>query len=251
MNKAEKHLIDSFQSLTVIVPVVTETKTLIETVETVIQTIKKSDLKEIIICPAYFTLPESKKITKDLCEKYHDVPVIILMQEGTFEDLIKDMFKTVSGSHFIIQPSDLEEDPRILSVFLQISKANPNAIITGSRFLSKECSKNYSIVKKFVFVFFRRLFKTVYSQNLTDTTFFYRIIPTEAVKNLVINQKSYSVLYEAFLKMIRVGFEVIEIPVEFQKRQDGKPRVKFFKDGIRYLWVFFRVRFADIKKFYT
>lgn len=54
-----------------------------------------------------------------------------------------------------------------------------------------------------------------------------------------------------FLKILRAGTEVIEIPVEFNVRKDGKSNVGFFKEGLRFLLVFFRVRLLCVDKFYT
>ncbi len=240
----------TFQSISVIVPVINETTSFVETVETIIN-VCGPDLEEIIICPAYFATPACKKIAEELCIKHKIIPVKIVMQNGTFDDALKSLFKIVTGSHFMIQPADLEEDPKMIAVFIKESRNHPEAIITGSRFLSKECSENYSKLKKAFFIFFRKFFQIVYSKKLTDTTFSYRTIPTEKVKNLILKEKSYSVLYEAFLKMMRTGVDVIEVPVVFQKRPEGKSKTKFFKDGFRYLWVFFRVRLADSSKFYV
>lgn len=241
--------VSSFKSLSVIVLVVTETKSFIETVDTIVRVCNKEDLKEIIICPAYFASLECKKIAEDLCKKYCDVPVSILMQNGTFEDAMKDLFKAVSGSHFIIQPADLEEDPKMLTVFIEESKKNPDAIITGSRFLSGNCAKDITIVKKAFFFIFHKLFQIVYSRKLTDTTFMYRVIPIKNIRNLILIEKSYSVLYEAFLKLLRAGVEVIEIPVEFQKSMERKSKVKFFRDGFSYLRVFLKVRLTKKDRF--
>lgn len=245
----EKKTVNCFESISVIVPVVTETKAFIETVETVID-VCGTDLKEIIICPAHFASPECKRIAGELFEKYCDVPIIIFMQTGTFDDALKDIFNIVSASHFMIQPSDLEEDPKMLNVFIEESKKHPDAIITGSRFLSKECSANYPKTRKLIFAVFRKVFQMTYSKKLTDTTFSYRTIPSEKVKNLVLKGKSYSILYEAFLKILRTGVEVIEVPVIFQKHPEATSNTSFLKDGIRYLTVFFRVRFSDPKTFY-
>jgi hypothetical protein len=238
-----------FQSLSVIVLAVTETTSLLKTVDTIVQVCSKEDLREIIICPAYFATPECKKIAEELCEVYKDIPVTLLMQNGTFEDAMKDLFKAISGSHFIIQPADLEEDPEMIASFVVDSKSHPNAIITGSRFLLKKDTTNITIIKKIFFYLFRRLFQVFYSKDLTDTTFMYRIIPTQKIKALILIEKSYAVLYEAFLKLLRTGVEVIEIPVEFHKSTERRSKVKFFRDGFRYLGVFFRVRFADINSF--
>lgn len=240
----------SFQSLSVLVPVVTETDSLIETVKTLIRVCNRQDLKEIIICPAHFASQKSKSIAEELCQNHADVPVKLLMQNGSFENLMKDVFTTVAGSHFMFQPSDLEEDPRMVAVFIEKCKEHPDAVISGSRFLTKRGPKDYSKMKRFVFFFFRRLFKAVYRCDLTDTTFFYQIIPTEKVQNLVLTNKSFSVLYEVFLKLVRTGTEIIEIPVEYSKRAEGKSKVSFFKDGLSYMKVFWSVRFSDVRKFY-
>lgn len=239
-----------FESLSLLVPVVSETNSLIETVETILRVCDKQDIKEIIICPAHFASQESKDIAEALCEKHADVPVTLLMQNGNFEDFIKEMFRVVSGSHFMIHPSDLEENPNVVPLFIRESKMNPEAIVTGSRFLSRTGPKEYSKVKRFVFFFFRRIFWIVYNRRLTDSTFFYRIIPSKRVKGLVLTQKSFSILYEAFLKMLLTDTEVVEIPIEYKKRSSGKTQVHLFKDGFKYLKVFLFVRLSDKSKFY-
>lgn len=244
------NIFKSFQSLSIIVPVVSETKTLVETINIIFEVCSRNDLKEIIICPAHFASPECIKTAKELCEKHGDFPMSILMQNGTFEDVIKDLFNTVSGSHFIFQPADLEEDPRMLPVYIEESKKHPDAIITGSRFLLKKNIKTFSKAKKIFYTFFHILFSIVYSYKLTDTTYLIWMIPTRKVKKLILNGKSYSVMYEAFLKILRTGTEVIEIPVEFQKCADRKQKVKFFKDGFQYLMTLFRVRFTNVNDFY-
>lgn len=241
----------AFQSLSVLVPLVTETASLTETVETIIRVCDRNDIKEIILCPAHFASQDSKDVAEELCRKYAEIPMLMLMQTGTFEDLIKDIFKTVEGSHFMIQPSDLEEDPNMVAVFIEESKKHPDAVITGSRFLTKTGAKEYSKAKRFVFFFFRRLFNAVYRTHLTDTTFFYQLIPTDKVRNLILYQKSFAIIYEAFLKLVRTGTEIIEIPVEYKRRAEGKSKVHFLKDGLSYLKVFWSVRFTDPDDFFT
>lgn len=241
----------TFRSLSVFVPAVTETLSLNETVETIIQSCSRQDLKEVVICPADFASPLCLQAARELCRQHADIPVRMLMQEGSFEDLIKEMFRSAAGSHFFIQPSDLEEDPHMVLAFLDEVKKHPAAVISGSRFLIKEHAGEYSKAKRLVLWVLRFFLRLFYRRRLTDTTFFYRVIPVQYLQNLVLEQKSYSVLYEAFLKIVRSGVEIIEIPVAFRKRSDGKSRVRFFRDGLRYIWVFFRVRFSDTGKFYA
>lgn len=240
----------AFESLSVIVPVVSETTSFTETVETVIETCEKRDLKEIIICISCHAPEESKDIARDLCDKYKDIPVYTLTQKGSFEDVIKEIFHTVSGSHFIFQPADLEQDPKNLKIFIEEAKKNPEALITGTRFLNKTTSKNCARKKKIVFFFFRKVFQLMYSPQITDSTFMYQVIPTKRIDNILLFGKSYSVLYEAFLKILRSGISIKELPVEFKNRPDAKSKVRFFKDGLRYIGVFFRVRFSDVNGFY-
>ncbi len=235
----------AFQALSVIVPVVSETQSLIETVETIIKTCDKTDLKEIIICLAHFASSESKRIAHELCEKYKDIPVSIVLQDGTFEDAIKEILQVVAGSHYIFQPADLEEDPAMLADFINEAKKNPRAVITGSRFLIKGHAKNCALSKRIIFFFFRRFFNILYSVKLTDPTFLYQMVPSKAAKALFLREKSYSIMYEIFYKLIRIDTKIQEVPVEFNSRPDGKSEVRLFKDGWRIFWVFFWVRFYN------
>lgn|GEM_PF-3482815 len=241
--------LNGFHSLSVIVLVVNETRTLTETVNTIISVCGRNDLAEIIICPAHFVTPACLSAASELCEKYREVPVSIHMQTGSFEAAMKELFQIVKGSHFIIQPADLEEDPKMLSVFIKKCKEHPDAVITGSRFLSKSSARGFNFIKRTIISVYHCFFKMLYAHRLTDTTFMYSAIPTSRINSLVLVEKSYSVLYEAFLKLLRTGVDVIEVPVEYHKSRERKSKVKFFKDGLRYVQVLFRVRFAHIGSF--
>lgn len=238
-----------FHSLSVIVLAVNETKSLTETVDTVVGVCSKDDLAEVIICPADYASPACINTATQLCEKYREVPVCMIMQNGSFEDAMKKLFRTVKGSHFIIQPADLEEDPKMIATFIEKCRYHPEAVITGSRFISKTGLKDFNYIKRVFIYIYHIFFNMIFARKLTDTTFMYSAIPTFRMSGIILKEKSYPVLYEAFLKLLRTGVEVIELPAAFQKSKERKSQVKFFRDGLRYLRVLFRVRFADIKSF--
>lgn len=234
-----------FTGMSLIVPVVNETESFRETMKIIFDSCNAQDLEEIIICLADFGSDECKAIAREFEETSYEttsVPVRIYLQHGSFEQAVKDTIKMLNGSHYMYQSADLEEDPHLVNEFIVLAKENPEKIITASRFLKPEDKKNLPILKKLLYPAFRRCVKVIYGGNLTDSTLVYRCVPCEYVKDLPLSQKSYAVLFEMMLAFLIRNYEIIEVPLFYGKRTDGKSNVRFFKEGLRFVKVLFAVR---------
>ena len=239
-----------FQGLTVILPAVNETTSLKKTVEEIFRVCDSADLHELILATADFATPACRAVCDEIQKNNSaPVPVRVYVQTGPFEDAIRDLTALLSGSHFIYQPTDLEEDPSLLAEVIRLAKQHPDAVISGSRRRSLQGFSGFSPARRALYGAWRLLFSALYGGGVTDSTLLYRCMPSAPAKRIVLNAGSYAVLFELFVKLLRMGVPVIEFPVEMGRRAEGASSTRFFSDGLRYARVLFAVRFTPVNKF--
>ncbi len=238
-----------FQGLSVILPTINETASLQKTVEAIFDSCDIGDIHEIILATADFATPACRAVCKNIRdENVSGVPIRIYVQTGSFEDAIRDLTAMLSGSHFIYQPTDLEEDPRLLAEIIKLAKQYPNAVISGARTLSQRGFSGFSPVRQVLYRIWRILFAVLYGADVTDPTLLYRCMPSADAKRIILTARSYAVLYELFLKLYRLGLPVVEFPVEMGKRAEGTSATRLISDGCRYFRVMLTVRCTPTKK---
>ena len=239
-----------FQGLTVILPAVNETTSLKKTVDEIFRVCSSADLHELILATADFATPACRAVCDEIQKNNKTpVPVRLYVQTGPFEEAIRDLTSLLSGSHFIYQPTDLEEDPCLLAEVIRLAKLHPDAVISGSRRRSHQGFSGFSPVKRALYGVWRILFSLLYGGGVTDPTLLYRCMPSAPVKRIVLNARSYAVLFEMFVKLLRMGARVVEFPVEMGRRTEGASSTRFFSDGLRYTRVLFTIRFMPVNKF--
>jgi hypothetical protein len=233
------------------VPVVDEVDSFLKTIDIIIESCDHGDIEEIIICLADFCSRESRDAVYKVVNTQHelDVKFRVYVQHGSPAQTINEITEMIQGSHYIIQPSDLETDPHMISGIIKTAKQKPKTILTGSRFTSGADSSEIASIKKIFYPAVRFLVQRLYSCKLTDTTICYRCVPCEYVKDLVLKETSYAVFFEMMLKFIRLGYPIEEFPIKYKRRTEGTSNVNFFKKGICYIRPLFLVRLQKIESF--
>ena len=239
-----------FSGLSIILPTVNETVSLKETVAEILRCCDISDIRELILATADFATPECRAACDDIQKNYgSEVPVYIYVQTGSFEEAICDLTELVAGSHFIYQPTDLEEDPSLIAEVIRLAKLAPDAVVSGSRAISGKGFSVFSPAKRVLYRSWGALFSLLYGRQVTDPTLFYRCMSSDRAKRIVLKARSYSVLFELFLKMLRIGSPVVEFPVEMGKRDEGRSNTRFVSEGLRYTRVLIKTRFTPVDRF--
>lgn len=239
-----------FQGLTVILPAVNETTSLKKTVDEIFLACDSADLHELILATADFATPACRAVCDEIQKNCGaPVPVRVYVQTGPFEEAIRDLTALLSGSHFIYQPTDLEEDPRLLAEVIRLAKLHPDAVISGSRKRSQQGFSGFFPAKRALYGVWRVLFSALYGGGVTDSTLLYRCMPSAPAKRVILNAKSYAVLFELFVKLLRMGVPVVEFPVEMGRRAEGASSTRFLADGLRYAGVLVTARFTPVGRF--
>ena len=133
----------SFSRTTVLLPVISETQSLKQTVEILLDE-NKSDLQEILIVTGKKTTVESLQVCQELVKRHGPICRVVEQRLPFLGGAMRDAFGEAKGSHTIMMASDLETDPHTVKNLILEAKNNPDWIITTSRWIESGSFNGYS-----------------------------------------------------------------------------------------------------------
>ncbi len=235
-----------FKGVTLMMGAVSETKSLRQTVHTLLEVCDHSDITEIIIGYSPKATPECLAVVKELYEMKCDVPIVAFEQIKPFMLGITDMIEIARGSHCILVASDMALDLSVVPVMVERAKKEPDVIHSASRWM-KGCEfYGYGKSKKLINYLAQKFLAALYMRNLTDFTIPVQIAPSKLYKSINFEEIGFPFLLEMVLKPIRLGYKFTEIPTNCYPRTDGKSR-NSKKQTFDYLKTALHVRFMNKK----
>jgi glycosyltransferase involved in cell wall biosynthesis len=233
----------AFGAATVILPVVNETYSLAETVESILKT-SKADVRELLIVICDKTTPESRATIDGLSARLGDLVVVHRQKLKFLGGAMREAFDLARGTHTIMMASDLETDPALVPRLIAEARKNPSGIVTVTRWRDEGNFENYDELKLLANWIFQKLFSALYWTNLTDMTYAYRIFPTKLLQAIEWEELRHPFLFETMVKPLRLGVKVTEIPGIWRARTEGESQNTFFRN-FEYFRIGLRVRFAS------
>jgi glycosyltransferase involved in cell wall biosynthesis len=234
---------DAFGSATVILPVVNETYSLIQTIDSILAT-SKPDVRELLIVVCDKTTPESMATIDSLSARLGDLVVVHRQKLKFLGGAMREAFDLARGTHTIMMASDLETDPALVPRLIAEERASPSGIVTVTRWRGDGNFENYDEIKLLANWIFQKLFSALYWTKLTDMTYAYRIFPTKLLQAIEWEELRHPFLFETMVKPLRLGVKVTEIPGIWRARTEGESQNTFFRN-FEYFRIGLRVRFAS------
>ena len=166
------------ESVSIILPVINETVSLRQSVETVLRNVKRELIREFIIVVCKRTTPEAMAVAGELQKELGELVVVLQQKLPFLGGALRDAFDVCRSSHVIIMGSDLETNPDDVHILIAEEQKNPAGIVTTSRWIRGGEFHGYSPIKLLCNWIFQRFFSVLYLTRLTDMTFGFRIMPT-------------------------------------------------------------------------
>jgi glycosyltransferase involved in cell wall biosynthesis len=236
-------LTDRFVAASILLPVMNETYSLEETVRIILRD-AEAKIEEILIVVCQRTSPEAMAVVNRL---QAELPNLLVVHEQKLPFLggaMREAFDMARGSHVVLMASDLETDPSDVRQLIEQAEKHPAAVIAASRWLKGGSFQGYSPLKLALNRVFQATFALLYGKRLTDMTYAYRIYPTKLVQSVRWEELRHPFLFEALVKPLRLGVEVIEIPSVWKARTEGKSQNTFFRTFV-YLRTGIKTRFLS------
>lgn len=231
-----------FANATLILPVMDETYSLVQTVESIVQS-SRPYLRELLIVICEKTTIRSLACIDTIYESLGDLVVVHHQSLPHLGGAMREAFALARGSHIITMASDLETDPNLVPILIQKAREAPDSITTVTRWHKDGGFAGYGPIKLLANAVFQKLFSFIYQTNLTDMTYAYRIFPTKLVQAIQWTELRHPFLLETIIKPLRLGVQVNEVPGHWRARTEGKSHNSFLRN-FEYLRIGLRVRFS-------
>lgn len=164
---------------------------------------------------------------------------------------LKTGIANASGDVMILQDADLEYNPEDFPILIKPILDNKTELVLGSRFLSqgpKFFTKNgdpfvsHYIGNKMIIGFTNFL----YGQKVSDYEGCYKAFTITLARRVPVAADGFEFDNELICKSLRLGYKLIEVPIQYRPRLYSEGKKIKWQDGIRILWTVIRWRFLPV-----
>jgi SAM-dependent methyltransferase len=197
--------------------------------------------------------------TRELALKYKDYPGVRLILEDQPQGkghAVRAGLKAATGDFVLIQDADLEYDLEDYDALLEPLVAGRAAFVLGSRHGGRNVWKmrrftgqfGLSLFVNFGHWFFTTLVNVLFFQRLRDPFTMFKVFRRDCLYALEFECNRFDFDFELLVKLIRKGFQPVELPVNYRSRsfKEGK-KVRMFRDPLTWLKALARLRFVKIE----
>lgn len=230
---------DKQLSISIVIPVYNERKTIREIVKRVQATPRE---KEIIIVDDFST-----DGTRQILREFESDPQIRVLYQpkNTGKGAALALgFQAATKDVVIVQDADLEYDPKDYEALLSPMDAGRADVVYGSRFLYMEHRVLYfrhMLGNKFI-TFLSNLFTDL---TLTDMETCYKAFKREVIQNIELRSQRFGFEPEVTAKVARLGCVVYEVPIRYYGRSYSEGKKITWKDGLAALGHIIRYSLFD------
>ncbi len=233
----------SITTLSIIIPVYNEEKTLVEVLEKVKTVILPNGLSKQIIIVNDGSNDNSKKVAEDYIRSNPGNNIELIHSEtnkGKGASVRKGIQKA-SGEFLIIQDADLEYDPNEYVQLLRPVIDGHADIVYGSRFRGNNPHRIlffwHTMGNKFL-TFLSNMFCNL---NLTDMETCYKLMNTSIVKKIKLKEDRFGFEPEITTKISKVkNIRIYEVGISYYGRKFREGKKINWKDGIHAIWCIFK-----------
>lgn len=213
---------NEFKGVSIVTGAVTETTSLLHTVDFILKNCEHSDIAEIIIGYPERVALECLKTIEDIKENQGDVAVITFLQKRKSLGFLTEAFDMATGSHIITVDSDMALDLTLIPEMIANAKKEPETIFSASRWLGGNKFYGYNKFKRTLNFCAQKFLSVLYSSDLTDFTIPYQIVPSEILRSIEFEETGFPIFLEMVLKPLRLGCRFKELPTDCHSRKDGE-----------------------------
>ena len=229
----------NIQKLSIVIPAYNEEATIFDILKKVVDLELISDIsKEVIVvddCSKDTTFSEIIRFQKE----FQQVDLMIHKQQvnqGKGAAIHKGI-SLATGDYLIMQDADLELNPEDINLLLLPVIEAKSTIVYGSRFLQKNHTNTSFVWHILGNGFLTRLSNVFTGFRLTDMMTCYKLVPTEYLKQLNLQEKRFGFEPEVTLKLSKLkGVKISEVSISYSARTKTEGKKINSKDGMRVIF---------------
>ncbi len=212
--------------LSIVIPAYNEEKNIQIVINTVVRTLKKWKIEIIVVDDG--SIDKTAEIVKKLSEKYDFIHLYQNEKNMGYADALKNGFQHCKGEFITFIDADLQNDPRDIPKLMVYGKQGYGAVV-GWRKNRKD--KIYRLLVSRLYNIFINLFFDI---NFPDINGKPKLFRSEVLKDIDIETKQWAIDLELVHKIKKMGYKVIQVPVEHSMRSGGKPKATIIRGFITF-----------------
>jgi glycosyltransferase involved in cell wall biosynthesis len=236
-------------TLSIVIPVYNEVDTLekiLEKVESVdFSTLNKGKINREIILVDDCSTDGTRDLLKKLENKYR---VLYHTKNGGKGRALRTGLKFAKGDIIVIQDADMEYDPEDHKKLIVPILENKTKVVYGSRFLGEVTHDeewavpSHYLGNKLLSIITSALF----FRKITDMETCYKMFRKEVLKKIPrLKATRFDFEPEITAKIIKAGYDIIELPIHYHPRDFSEGKKINWKDGVKALYYLFYFRFFN------
>ena len=207
------------KKISIIVPVFNERDTVLRVIRDIKDVSLQEGIEKEIIIVDDGSSDGTREVLREL-ENHSSIRLFYHSKNRGKTFAIKFGFEQMTGDVVVIQDADLEYSPYYYPRLLDPILKGDAEIVYGSRFLGS--IKNMTIINRFANIVSNWTINRLYGVTMTDFHTCLKVFKREILDEVNIVSKRFSFDTEITAKLLKKGFKIKEIPIEYQARYKGK-----------------------------
>ena len=229
--------------LSIIIPAYNEEKTIKKVIDKVRNTKLEGISKEIIVVDDC-----SRDNTRGILKSIKDKSVKVFSHRKNMGKgaAIRTGLKNSTGDFILIQDADLEYNPEEYNKLLKPMLNNEAQVVYGSRLSAiRKDQKNMYKLHYMGNLFLTMLTNLLYNAGITDMETGYKLFRKEVIKSINLKARRFDFEPEVTAKVLKKGFRIYEVPINFVGRKFDEGKKITWRDGIMAAYYLLKYRFFD------
>lgn len=226
-------------SLSIIIPVYNEVKTISE----IIQRVQATGLVDEIVVVDDGSSDGSRELLESMRNE-GNVKVIFHERNQGKGRAVRTGIENASGELMLIQDADLEYNPREYPTLLKPIQEGIADVVYGSRFLGagRRPVLFWNMVANKILTLVTNV---LYNNILTDMETGYKLFRRQVVQDMPLHARGFEFEPEFTAKILKRKVRLYEVPIEFNPRDYSEGKKIKMKDAFIALWTLIKYRFVD------
>jgi glycosyltransferase involved in cell wall biosynthesis len=171
--------------------------------------------------------------------------VVVFHQENRGKGAaIRAAIPHLDGDIAVIQDADLEYDPAEVPALIAPIVDGVADVVYGSRLAGGKPQRAYLFWHLVGNRFLSLVTGVLYNTTLSDMETGYKAFRTEILRSLDLRENGFAIEPEITGRVCKRNLRIYELPISYYGRTYAEGKKITWRDGIKALWVLFRVRFS-------
>lgn len=230
-------------TLSILIPVYNEARTIQEILERVKETPLDGIRKELIIVDDCST-DGTREYLREL-EQTSEQKIYFHAQNMGKGAALRTALTYATGDLIIIQDADLEYDPREYAELIRPILEGRADVVYGSRLTGGRVTRAFNFWHYLGNKMLTLLTNILYNAILSDMETGYKVFRADVIKNIQIKSNRFDFEPEITAKVLKRKHKVYEMPISYYGRDFSEGKKISWRDGINALWALIKYRFVN------